>query len=117
MDEGGHHWGVAADVAVKGELVAGAVEVVCGILDFVVGVAAQVVGEEAYALHEGEQSDGIGQMLHLDRSEEVAGRLEIARREGFEDGFVEAHAGQVGVVLGGEVGTGAQEVAIVREDE
>ena len=90
MDEGGHHRGVAADVAVQGELVAGAVEVVCGILDFVVGVAVDVVGEEAYALHEGKQRHGIGQQLHLDRSEELAGRLQIASREGLEDGFVEA---------------------------
>ena len=89
MDEGGHHGGVAAHVAVEGELVAGAVQVVGRILDFVVGVAVDVVGEETHTLHEGEQCHGIGQHFNFNGGEEIARRFQITSRERLEDGFVE----------------------------
>ena len=80
-------------------------------------VAGNVVPEEAYALHEGEQSHGIRQVLALNGRQELAGRLHISLGESLEDLLVESHMTHVGIVLGGLVGSRAQEVAIVGEDE
>lgn len=66
IDEFFHLWVVALDAEQQVQLVIGADEVVVGVLALPVLVAAKVVPEETDALHVGEESCGVGQVLYLD---------------------------------------------------
>lgn len=96
---------------------AAAHEVVLGILCLVVEVAVDVIGQEANRLHVGEQLCGIGQVLNLDRGEEGGSALEVTLCEALEDFHVEAYVLEVGVVLFSCVGSRAEIVAEVGENE
>ena len=87
------------------ELRFGANQVVLRILDFVVGIPVDVVGQEAHALHVGEESSCVGQILYLDRQQEALGRFQIALSEGLEDFHVERYVAQFGVILQSRIGS------------
>ena len=87
-----------------------------GIGNLVVGVAIEIIAQEAHGLHIREKCSGIGEMRNLDVGEKTCA-FEIAAGKCFEDLHVEANAAKVGFIFGSGVGRGAQEVAVVGEDE
>ena len=87
-----------------------------GIGNLVVGVAIEIIAQEANRLHIREERSGIGEVRNLDVGEEPCA-FEIAAGKCFEDLHVEANAAKVGFIFGSGVGRGAQEVAVVGEDE
>ena len=87
-----------------------------GIGNLVVGVAIEIIAQKAHGLHIWEKRSGIGEVRNLDVGEKTCA-FEIAAGKCFEDFHVEAHAAKVGFIFGSGVGSSAQEVAVVGEDE
>ena len=87
-----------------------------GIGNLVVGVAIEIIAQKAHGLHIREECGSIGEVRNLDIGEETCA-FEIAAGECFEDFHIEAHAAEVGLILGSGVGSRTQEVTIVGEDK
>ena len=87
------------------------------ILDAIVGVAIDVVGKESHGLHVWEQAGCVWQVLDFHWCEELACDLDVSLGEWSENIHVERYFAEVGLVFGACVGSRAQEVAEVGEDE
>ena len=116
-NEGFHARSGLFDALQETDLIGGALKVVRGVGDLVVRVAVQIVGEEAHALHVGEESGSIGKVFDFQLGEETVGTLEVTAGEGFEDVETERHIVEVRIVFARGVGSSAEEVAEVGEDE
>ena len=88
-----------------------------GILYFIIGIPVDVVGQETDRLHVREEQGRIRQVLFLHRRQEDRGRFQVSLGKGLENLHVKPNPRQVLVVLGTGIGSRAQEVSEIRENE
>ena len=94
-----------------------AYQVMFRILNLIICIAVDIIGKEAYALHIGEQSGSIGQVLYLYRQQERFGRLQITFCECLEYFHIEVHIREVFIIFQPCIGSRTQEIAKVGKDK
>lgn len=100
----------------EAELGPGAVEVVAFSVGAEVAVAFEEVGEEAGAALHGDDSSGVGHGFPFGGVERASGGFGEPLDDGVEAVEVEVDFGEVGLVFGGGVAGGADEVSDIEED-